>query len=457
MNRATLLPVQTAGILVGGVLGAVRTREAAVHLLAKNELLAAAGIPALPGAGQGSALASWAPAAAGSAFFGLSLGLGAATVLGLWILVTRTLLPGRRWAPWTVLAAPGAAAAAGDPGLAVAVLAIALHGLWTVHGASSIRSLAARVGMTVAVAAGLLPLALAPEGPFTRVRDRWLLAQPGGVGLALDELYYTWTLFPAEAIKPLAARTQPVADVGTGPPFDRFCREADPLRVLCVPRPDAPGADFRVEVADGDQLRLVGRASTVPWPRAPDARADAWRAFSRQEDRARVFRRATAWSLFFGGPLAVAWALASLPWSAGGLCPAGRTRWVVRVVGTAVLAAAVAAAAVRPPWLVELDRALPSGARPVLAEVQRFFASERPVERFRAVKAAGRVGAAATPILIEALSDPVINVRYAAAASLGSAPSPRVRDLLLRVLTGDDAWYVKERAYAALWRTGWRP
>ncbi|MHB8766148.1 MAG: hypothetical protein ACYDA8_17665, partial [Deferrisomatales bacterium] len=95
------------GSLCGAWFGAFRTREAALHLLAKNEALALGNLPALPGAGFLGELSSWAPAAAGAGFYGLSLGLGAGTLLGLWAAGTRRL-PGRagRFAPWAALAAP---------------------------------------------------------------------------------------------------------------------------------------------------------------------------------------------------------------------------------------------------------------------------------------------------------------------------------------------------------------
>jgi HEAT repeat protein len=97
------------------------------------------------------------------------------------------------------------------------------------------------------------------------------------------------------------------------------------------------------------------------------------------------------------------------------------------------------------------------GAPSSLASLQVSIESGRPAERFYAARAAGELGPAAVPVLLEALADPVINVRYAAAQSLGKIGGEASRSALLAVLRSRESWYVKERAYSALWRTGWRP
>jgi HEAT repeat protein len=83
--------------------------------------------------------------------------------------------------------------------------------------------------------------------------------------------------------------------------------------------------------------------------------------------------------------------------------------------------------------------------------------SADPVRRFYAVRGTRAAGPAAAPFLLRALEDPVINVRYGAAEALGAVPAPVVADRLLAVLASREEWYVKERAYASLWRLGWRP
>ena len=122
------LPLRTCqlwGIAWGAALGAYRTREAALHLLAKNRALVDAGLVPLPGNGHWETMASWGPATAGALFFGLSLGLGTATLFGVWARAT-SLLPGRlgRVAPWAVAAVPAAALATGDLLLSLMLAAV---------------------------------------------------------------------------------------------------------------------------------------------------------------------------------------------------------------------------------------------------------------------------------------------------------------------------------------------
>ncbi len=433
----------------GAALGAYRTREAALHLLAKNRALADAGLVALPGNGHWEVMASWAPAWAGALFFGLSLGLGAATLLGVWARVT-SLLPGRlgRVLPWAAAAVPAAALAGGDLALCVMLGAVAL-------GAAATQSrrgaLIARAGLVRRAAAlalvllGLVPWATAPEGPFTRLRDRWLL--PTGVGLLLDGFYYRWTLYPAESLKPLRALTQPTAAVAEDVPAaerEGFCRQAASLGILCVPDPQAADVLVRTSQA-GVSLERGGHL--VAWAEDLPGRRAAWQNLSDATDRGWALRRATAAALFFGCPLALCWLLASLAHGSGARIRHRLWEPAAAIVSAAALSAALAAGAL----------AGSSPTAPVGRAVEAALASEDPATRFYAVRATPPLGANAVPLLVEALCDPVVNVRYAAAEALGRVEGTELgRRALREVLEGAEEWYVKERAYAALWRTGWR-
>lgn len=461
MRPTRLFPTALVwGLAWGAAFGAWSTRAAALHLLAKNRALAALGVTALPGTGYAETLAGPLPAWAGALFFGLSLGLGWGALCGLWASASRAL-PGRwgRWAPWLLLI-PGAWAAwFGDYPLAAALLLIGLGPalLGSFGERPSLRPMGLWLLLTVLVAAGFGPWAAAPEGPFTRLRDRYLLTSP--LGLAVDELYYRWTLYPAEVLKPLAALSQPTA--GLTRPLTLadnrgFCSEALSQGILCLSG-DGPGADFRVFAEAGD-LELSRKGTQTPWPvNAADRRQD-WQAFSRASDTALAVRRATGLALFVGCPLGLCGLIAALAAGVGAAFPAGRAR-VGASAGLALAAALGLAAAALSPGPVKPARLRPlpaEGPLPVEA-LRRHLESSNPVERFYAARAAARAGRAATSLLVDALSDPVINVRYAAAQALGSTGGAQARKALLEVLGSPEAWYVKERAYAALWRLDWRP
>jgi hypothetical protein len=452
------LPLSLAaawGAAWGAALGALRTRDAALHLLAKNRALEAAGFVPLPGTGHWDVLASWMPAGAGALFFGLSLGLGAGTLLGLWVRATRAL-PSRagRLVPWVALAVPLWAAVAGDLPLAGALAAMAAGALATqLPGrAASARHRALRALVLVPLAVGFLPWATAPEGPFTHLRDRHLLGT--APGRAVNGFYYRWTLYPAEVLKPVSALSQPTAAAPAPLPAgarEGFCRDALRRGVLCVD--DSEGADLHLVAAD-QGLELARGDARVAWPPEPSAQADAWKELSSLADRSRALRQATYWALFLGCPLALAWGFSSLALAAGALLGAGRRSTLVSLAVAGLLAASLGTAGRPDPSLSEVRARL--GAEVPEADVVRAaLAAPSAVERFYGARAAGRARLEAD-VLLEALSDPVVNVRYAAAEALGRTGGTRSREALLEVLGSPEAWYVKERAYAALWRLGWR-
>ncbi len=457
MTRPLPLSLTAAwGAACGAVLGALRTREAALHLLAKNRALEATGAVPLPGNGHWEAMASAGPALAGALFFGLSLGLGAGTLFGLWARSTRAL-PSRlgRAAPWAVLGVPLWALWAGDPGLAACTAAAAAGAAWSQSGGSggSPRAGLLRALLLTPLVVALLPWATAPEGGFTRLRDRFLLGSP--VGSALDRFYYRWTLYPAEVLKPPAALSQPTARVAegvNGADRDRFCRQALRLGVLCVA--DPTGADLEA-FPSGQSLALRRGETRAGWPEAADPQAEAWQRFSGEADPARPLRRATALALFVGCPLALCWAASSLALAGGSLLGGRRRRVVASLVLSSLLGASLGAAGLPDPGLAQA-RELGNAPEPDPQAVREALGSDSPVARFYGVRAAARARVE-TSLLIDALSDPVINVRYAAAEALGRVNGLGAREALLEVLSSTEEWYVKERAYSALWRLGWRP
>lgn len=447
---------QLWGILCGATLGAVLTGRATLHLLAKNQALEAAGVVPLPGTGHWETMASWAPAAAGAVFFGLSLGLGAGTVAGLWCTLTRAI-PGRigNGLPWLVLLPALAALGYGDPLLGSALAVIATGSLVVAFARKRLRGrlIAVRAGLTFVIALGLIPWATASEGAFTRLRDLYLLENP--LGRLVNEAYYLWTLYPAETLKSLLATTQPTAAVRDGlnaPNRETFCDSALPLGILCV-SPATSGWDFQVD--DGPVLtRGVVRE---PWPGDRQGREEAWRRFSSRTDADGPLRRATGFALFVGCPVGLCWLLSGVVIHLADPLPNPPARNAARFALAGALAAVLAASSRPDPALASARTLAQQKNGPAMEEVEALLASEDPVLRFYGARAARRAGPGVSDVLVDALSDPVINVRYAAAEALGHVGGPQAREALRAVLRGSEEWYVKERAYAALWKLGWRP
>ena len=357
--------------------------------------------------------------------------------------------------------APGAwALVEGDHTLAVALLILALAGLWQAEGNIE-ESWKERVWSIAAMAvllAGFLPWAMAGEERFTRLRDRFLL--PTETGRAVSDFYYRWTLYPAEALKPLAARTQPVAVLDPALPSETaraVASEALALRVLAVDEsPSGRGADFRIETRQGKPAAVAGQI-VVPWP-VGDAEAlkQAFSELSRQSDSAYPLRKATLYLLMGGVPLALAFVLLGAARRVGAAASFAGERARVWGASIAVLLLAGGLAWAGLPSK-EADRYRRLAEAADAPETIQAMASGDPVERLYGVIGAARHGRAAQARLLERLDDPVLNIRYAAAASLGSAPTPEVKQRLSSLLPEERDWYVQERIYAALWRMGWRP
>ncbi|HSH70282.1 MAG TPA: HEAT repeat domain-containing protein [Deferrisomatales bacterium] len=451
---------QLWGLLCGGALGAVRTRQAATHLLAKNHLLEAAGLPHLPGAGHWEVLSSSAPAWAGAVFFGLSLGLGVGSLCAVWCRVTRRIPgPGGRWLPRLVLALPLPALAAGDPALAGCLFAIAGGSLALHRAAQPPRPLVWRLVLLAICAGGLIPWALAPEGPFTRLRDQVLFTN--AVGLAVDQFYYRWTLYPAEVLKPLAARTQPLAAVSPelpGPQRRRWCNEVRRLGVLCVDATGAAAGGVDLTVApDAGAVVLVSGTTRLPWPQGAADQQQTWQQLSTARDVNRALRRATGLALFVGCPLGLCWLLTSVALRLACVFPSELRRRLAAAVLTAVVTAGLGAAGRADPAVVTLRDRLVEAPPATAEDLGQRLRSPRVVERFYAARAGRHLGSAGEAPLLEALSDPVINVRYAAAQALGEVGGTAARTTLNELLAQPEEWYVKERAYASLRRIGWPP
>jgi len=474
-----LFSAQLFGTLCGGALGALKTGEVALMLLEKNKALAAADIISLPGPSHWETMASWKPAGAGAVFFGLSLGLGFGTLMGLWVKCA-SFTPGKtgkiaQWAPaflavWAIMK--------GDAVLAAMFVAM-LCGIIALHSIrSQKRSLSRNVLLPLTclalISVGIWPWATAGEGPFTRMRDKLFLGS--SLGLGVNSFYYRWTLYPAEVLKPLAYKTQPVVSVEPGLPAEftaDFCEAIDKFNGICLPD-KAAGADLSVAVSENGVREIRAGDVSVPWPSDLKKQQEAWEELSTKAYRFKATKSATAWALI-GGMFLSEWPM-SLRYAsilAGG-CPlaliatlAGIVMWLggksgpwktAMALGFSVLiAVGLGFSGWSNKGRSEVLDTFNRSPIPSIEEVRNIFENGDNVVRFYTTREMRRYGARAIPLLTRALADPDINIRYAACESLGEIDSSRSKMALKKVLEGNSDWYVKDRAYFALRRLGWRP
>lgn len=432
-----------------GVVGLIRTRYASLHLLEKNKALLESGRVALPGAGHIDTLASWAPAFAGALFFALALGVGYGAVSFLYGYQWRRI-PRRFWS-WAALP------------LAILPFVALYRNEWDTHvaltlaGATGVifglkaegeaafdrKKALTAVLAAILIAIGFLPWATAREGAFTRIRDTVLLnfdaLRP------VSDFYYRWTLYPAEAIKPVDIRTQPGAAVEEKLRAE-FCPSAWQLGIVCMP-PGAGGYDFVVK-PEAENAVLVSGSARMVWDYSSmEANAANFKNFGDATDTARILRRSTAISLTWLLPLAI---LAALSY---GCLMLGRNNPTYAVIAAFAIAAATGYLGMAGSGREELDRLANGGSS--FEEVSAALNSPYPVKRLYGAVAAGRDPEPHSARLMRALTDPVVNVRYNAALSLGGLRTEEAKKRLSAILASDEEWYVKFRAYSALAQLGW--
>ncbi len=446
------------GAFVAGFFGWIETGKVAKHLGAKGVLLAGAGLPHLPGAIYWEEMATTSPQLAGAVFFALSLGVGLATLAFLWARVVAHLPR----IGWGVLLAPlfifpcwalfrGDLLAALITG--IIPLGAAICGLSP--GKSTPRGLATALVIAVILFTGFVPWFSANTAVL--VRDRLLLGTD--MGKPVSDAYYRWTLYPAETIKPLHNLTQPVVAVSDTIKYSRFCYDAAKINLLCVPLSDGgDGGGYDLLLLDTPELEITDGSRSFLWPGPGGSkRLEGFRAFSRAADRNKVLRRATFYSFWYGGPLAILMVLLISIQLASSILPAKRTHAALAMA--LVIAGATTLPAFPTQWSAHNDLLINGNPSP--GEIAVALSSEDRIRRMYGVKAAGSRGMKFLDEIVAALDDEVVNVRYTAARALGrinaDSRSERAREALIALIHSDDEWYVKNLAYWALLNAGWRP
>ena len=324
-------------------------------------------------------------------------------------------------------------------------------------------------------------------GMFTRIRDHLLLTNPPG--LAVNNFYYRYTLYPAQVFKSPSQDLIRTAflDPNTGGSVADGLKKT--LIRLDYPVIDSPNTADVVILQDGKNLKFLHKEEPILsiTPAAfLESPRETLETFSRRVDRYGPFRRVTFWSLMAVSGLFVYFSLYLpgffLAWLCGRCISLRLSKPVpvsamaaVLCVGTGigVLTAAVSTAPpALPPAALGTRLASPDPEDRIAAlqylhgrkidigpyGVHRKMAkSAHMPERYWLARALHHSRSRRTyDTNLDLLNDPQMNVAYMAYLALGRRGDRRaVAEILVR-LKSEDRWYVQLYAYKALRRLGWR-
>jgi hypothetical protein len=314
---------------------------------------------------------------------------------------------------------------------------------------------------------------------FVDIRDSLLLSNP--VGIRLNDFYYRYTLYSAEAFKSLdqrLLRTCDLEDLGEAP-FARSLEQAL-LDHDYLPVRGEGGADMKIRKV-GDFLAFLHRGDMVLRTTASAFLADPGKAlleFSAKTDRYGFFRRFTFLSLVIGLPVSLYvlfYSLLRLTFSlflakgtsrviAAVLCSAMGLAPVVPISsmrGARIDSSHLADALEAPRWqervaalkLVE-RQSLELGNFPAY---RKLTASPHIAERYWLARALGVSRQPETyREILRLLDDPHPNVVAMAFYALGQRGDPGAVDEIKRRLKTSEHWYSQWYGYKALRTLGWK-
>ncbi len=486
-SLATVLLVSTlAGMLACQAVAAVWVRVSNLGLLARMKALHEAGYLTVPGPKVFPGLESLATPLYGALFYTLTVGAGLGFAFSLLAWAAGRSGLGRRgvvasaappWAGVLILLNSGGFTLPGTLfGLFIPLASLAVA--WRLSGRAPARRTlqeAAAVFLPILILAGAW-LPNLDRTLFLDLRDSLLLSNP--VGKAVNELYYDYTLYPAESFKALQQKVIRTVRVEEAPGKDFPKALARGLAARdYLPVPAGVPADLVLRPSEKGLALAHGSRTVLEEP--PGALAgrleEALEEFSDRTDRHAGVRALTYYTLVFGFPL-----LLYLLVYAGleQAVRAFRAPWGTWLPGLACLvfgllalvpvrslggphpeAGAADLLASNSPALVTAGIKKAMDERQDLCGVKGFdsllthenaavrYWTARALRTSHCPRAFGDLAALAR--------DPHRNVRCKALESLGYSPDPKSRALLLEILRDSGDWYVQMYAFRALTHQGW--
>jgi len=488
MSRS-LYPIKALllGLLMTQLLATAFVYKSNLGLYEKITAIEAAGYLAVPNQEVKPNLLAWKPAVYGGLFFTFSLGAGLslAALAAAWFW---DRLAGRR--PFVliflILVWLGGLAAMNLKGFDLMASAFPAAVPPAVFF-FSIKRMPDKNETTGQLAAWtfILPLILAAlawgfradKDIFMDIRDFLLMANRSGQ--KVNDFYYEYTLYPAEAFKSLAQKTLKTCRIQVA--SDSVSAELAKIlpRFDYLPLPGPGPADLEIRERNED-LILAREGAEVLRLKPAEFLADPGRNLARVSaliDRRAPLRRATFYSLSAGLPLTLYACLFSMVFWLGqrlfkpGLASimAGLVCMTVSLSALAPIHSAKAGASDNPNAAERLSSSIWTdrimGLRLVEAKgldignfsnYHRFLTSPYAPERYWLAAALGRSRLPATyGALIELLEDPQPNVVCAALEALGRRGGKGAVPEVMKIIKTSNHWYVQWYAYRALRSLGW--
>lgn len=313
IRRRSLLPIAT-GLATAQVIACFYVRQTCVAHLQRVDTLEAAGWLAIPAGPAAALLTSFGAAFWGGLFFTLSIGIG--LTLGTWSLCylwqrifrcDHRLLWGAGGLWLVVIAMVNSRGWVLFPTLFTVCVPLVTLIAAMKRTASTRQALKGRPWFLPLVALVLLTALWTTQldrGMFSTIRDHLLLSNT--VGRQVNDFYYRYTLYAAQAFKSFGQQTLRSCrlDGVEGPSETRQWIALLARHDVLPVSGDGP-IDVTVSVSDG-RLGLMSPRGTVVETSPSRFRKDTgtWlRRFSDSDDRYAPFRRLTLWGLLIGFPI----------------------------------------------------------------------------------------------------------------------------------------------------------
>ncbi|MCG6911468.1 MAG: HEAT repeat domain-containing protein [Deltaproteobacteria bacterium] len=507
-SRFHLAPIVSTGLVAAYIVGSLQVYASNAHLLKTVTLLANAGYLTVPNRLIAPYLKSLATALMGGVFFALSIGAGVTLTAFLMALTWKTI--GRRKKSLAVLLAlPWIALTAGVNLKGVSVFPSLYFTLVPLLVAAlTLRFTPDRLDRSAWIRMGLhgaLVLILAAawstqagSGMFITIRDRLLLSNPVGIGV--NDFYYRYTLYPAEAFKSLHQKMLKTCRLhGFSDPVSKrkILRRLSAYNYLALgngkTRSGAAAAsasadnraarasvDLTVSAGNDTLLLANGSRPVMEISSKEFLEKTAWvlKSFSEKCDRHLLFRQATFLSLLVGFPIVLYVGLQFLL--------AGFLSLFIKPGAAAVAAALlclVAGTSMLIPVRSGMDGKITADRIPALLQSEKWqdrvaalkaIAGQKknrefgtgmqtltndphiPVRYWLARSLARTRGSRAHTALLELMGDPQPIVACQALYSLGRRRDKRAINAILYQISHSDHWYVQWYGYNALKALGWR-
>ena len=481
------LPI-VAGLLISQVIATAFVYQSDLHVLSRVMTTQKAGYLAIPAGPVTATLKSYHAAFWGGLFFTLSAGVG--LTLATWAaiyLYQRILLRRRLFLASCTLAWVGLLVAANWKGMtlfpSLFCLLVPLGTAWTTVAALPASQKNHNQQWIVPLATFILITALwttqLNRNLFITIRDQILLSNP--IGRSVNDFYYHYTLYAAEAFKSFqqkTLRTCQLEGLDAAPAERRWEAFLAHYDLLVLPQIQQP--DLRIRFS-GETLRLISaQGHGITWPLRQFERDPlrVMQAFSKATDRFGPFRRITLIGLLIGFPtLLFVTVYAALHGLAQKMFGAQRATVVSSVlclvVGILLYLPMLKASAINTITPAKIPAALTANDWTIRVAAIRYIETHKleiadypayqklldsplVVERYWLARAMASSRSEQTyPQLLRLMQDTNPNVTCQAFYALGKRGQRKAIEPIKARLVASDNWYSQWYGYRAMRSLGW--